>query len=106
DQVDQILDNSNNILTSQYFRILRDFQLKLAVNPVTAHISQIITFVREEQTLDNTPGSFLIRWFGVSQLPVDMFHSFLLRVGCILLKCIINNGIIRIVRSIFLSQND
>src|SRR5690606_40887786 len=80
DQVDQILHDSNDILTSQNFGLGIGIQLQFAIDAVTSYITQIITFVREEQTVDNTTRSLFIWWFGVTQLTIDMFYRFFFRV--------------------------
>ena len=92
DQLNEVFDNLDNVFTCQHPLLHSCIKPQLFIEPVTAHLTQVITLVREEQFIDHIPGSGLIRWFGVPELPVNMHHRFLLRVTGVLLQGVVNNG--------------
>src|SRR5690606_41907856 len=73
------------LFRSQYLHILIRVQIQFPVDAVTSYIAEIITFVGKEQSFNDSACGFLIGWFRVAQLAVDVLHRFLFRVGCIFL---------------------
>ncbi len=63
---DQMLDNRDNVFLGEHFGVGRSFKVKFFIDPVTANISQVITFIREEKLVDYTTGSFFIRRLSIS----------------------------------------
>ena len=78
DQLNQILDNLDDILLSQHAHIHVCVETQLLVDTIAAYITKVITLVREEQVLNNLTRTGIISRICVTQLPVDIKHSFLL----------------------------
>ena len=62
------------------------------VHSVTSYLTKVVTLVGEEQLVDNTACSFFIWRLGITQLTVDMLHGFLLGVGWVFLKGVVDNA--------------
>ena len=77
-QLDQILDNLDDVLLRQDADIHICVQVQFLVNTVTAHITQVVTLVGEEQVLDDLTGTGIIGRVSITQLTIDVEHGFLL----------------------------
>ena len=93
DQLYEIFNNLNDILFRQDALIHIRIQIQLLVDAVASHLTQVIPLVREEEVLYQVVGSSIIGRLGIAQLAVDILRSFLLRVGCVFLQCLEDNGI-------------
>ena len=86
DELNEVLDNLDDILLGQHTDIHLGIQAELLVDTVAAYITQVIALVREEQVLDDLTGTGIIGRISITQLTIDVEHSFLLRVRGILLQ--------------------
>ncbi len=105
DKLNQILDNGNDILLGEDTHVHRCIKGELFVDTVTAHFTEVVTLVGEEEVLYHFACRSFIRRLGVAQLTVDVNHGFLLGVRGILLQGIEYNGVIR-AADIFLVQEN
>ena len=104
-QLDEIFDNLDDVLLGQDADIHICVQTQFLVDAVTAHITQIVTLVREEQVLNHLACAGIIGRIGIAQLAIDVEHSLLLRVTGVFLQCIENNGIPVGSLGIFVQKN-
>ena len=74
-QLDKVLDNGDNILTSKCTDIRINTKVELLVDTETTHIAQVVTLVREEELVDNITSSCIIRSLGSTQLTIDVTNS-------------------------------
>ncbi len=105
DELDEELDNLNHILLGQHTCLHRDVHVQLVVDTVTAYLTQVITFVGEEQIHDRFASRCIISRLGVTNLAVDVQHSLFLRTGGILLQGIEQDRIIALVVLLFVQQH-
>ena len=94
DKLDKILDNLDDILLRQNLNIHRSGQTQFLVDALAAHLTKVITLLREEKVCDYLACTRVIRRLCVAQLPVDILYGLLLRVRCIFLKSVEDNRII------------
>ena len=85
-ELDQILDNLNDILLRQHADIHIRVQTQFLVDTIATYITQIVTFVGEEQVLDHLTGTGIIGRICITQLTVDVEHGLLLRVRRVFLQ--------------------
>ena len=78
DQLDQIFDDRDHILAGQHSDFVRNVEIQFFIDSETTYITQVVTFVREEEFLDDVTGSCLIGWFRVTQLAVDVNYGLFL----------------------------
>ena len=104
-QLNQILDDFDNILFRQYSDIHRRIKIQLLVDTITANITQIITFLREEQVIDNLTGTYIIGRVCITQLTVDIQYSFLFRVTRVFLQSIEDDRKIRTIRFFIMNED-
>ena len=75
DKADEVLDDLDDIFTSEHTNVVTNSQSQFFIDAETAHITQVITLIREEQVGDNFTSTCIIRWFGVTQLAIDVCDS-------------------------------
>ena len=85
DQLDEVFDDFDDVLLRQHLCVYRCRQIQFAIDPEAPHIAQIIAFLGKEQIRDDLSGTCLIRRISITQLTIDVQHSFLLRITRILL---------------------
>ena len=105
DQLDQVFDDGDDVLARQRADGRIGVQIQLLVDAVTAHIAQVIAFVREEQLLDDVARRSLIGRLRSAQLPVNIYDSLLLGVAGVFLQGIVYDREID-AREVFLMQED
>ena len=94
---------------SEACRLMNDdypSEFELAVAAVTAYISQVIAFLREEEVLNHLASCLVISGFSITQLTIDVQHSLLLRVRRVFLQGIEDNGIVRFTSLISVSRSN
>ena len=101
-QLNQIFDDFNDIFLREDTHVHISRQIRLFIDSVTTYITKVISFFREEQVVDNLPCTCVISRIGVTQLTVDIQHSFFFRVTRVLLQRIIYDREIGLVRFIFM----
>ena len=104
-ELDQVFDDGDDVLARQRADSRIDVQIQLLVDAVTAHVAQVVAFVREEKLLDNVARRRLIGRLRSAQLPVDVDHGLLLGVAGVFLQGIVNDREID-AREILLMQED
>ena len=87
-QLDQILDNLDDILLCQDTDIHISIKTKFLIDTVTAYITKVVTFVREEQVLYYLTSTCIIGRICITQLTVDVKYGLLLRVWRVFGQCI------------------
>ena len=98
----KILDNLDDILLCEDSYIHVGRKTELAVNAVTAHITQIIAFLREEEVIDYLSCACIIGRLCVTQQTEDAIYSLLLRVAGILVESVEDERVINSIGSIIL----
>ncbi len=64
-QTDEVLHNGNDVVSGQYPLIQARIGTQFLVNPVAAHLAQVVALVAEEQALDHVAGGLLVGCLGV-----------------------------------------
>ena len=105
DQLDQIFYNGNDIFLGQDLLVHSNIQSQFFVHSITSNLSKVITLIGKEQFIYNTTCCFLIGWLSITQLTIDMFNSLFFRVRWILLKGVMDNGIITLCIILFVQKN-
>ena len=90
-QLDEILDNLDDIFLRQDTNVHIGRQVQLAVDAVTADLAQVITFVREEQIINDLACGTVVLRIGVAQLTVYVIYGLLFGVARVFLKGIEND---------------
>ena len=85
DQTNEVLNNRDDIFFCQYNFLWLDAQAQLLIDTVSSYLTQVVTLVREEQTLNYFSRCCFVWSFGISKLTVDYFYCLFLRVGVIFL---------------------
>ncbi|CDC97772.1 uncharacterized protein BN576_00508 [Alistipes sp. CAG:268] len=91
DQLNQVFDDGDDVLARQRTDSRIDVQVQLLVDAVTAHVAQVVAFVREEELLDDVARRGLIGRLRGAQLSVDIDHGLLLGVAGVLLQRIVDD---------------
>ncbi len=78
DQLDQILDDSDDILLREHLHLHRGGQAELLVDTVAAHLAEVIALLGEEQIGDHLACRGVVRRLRVAKLPVYVLDSLLL----------------------------
>ena len=105
DQLDQVFDDGDDVLSRQRADSGVDIQIQLLVDAVTAYVAQVVTLVREKQLLDDVACRSLIGRLRSAQLPVNIYDSLLLGVAGVFLQGIVYDREID-AREVFLMQED
>ena len=98
DKLNQVLDNRGDVFLGKDTHIVGNIKPKFCVNPITSYITQIITFLREEQLLNNATCRLFVWRLGIAQLPVDILTCLFGIVGSVFLEGIVDY---RIINTIF-----
>ena len=85
-QHDEVLDDLNDILLGQDASVLRNGHIELTVDTITSYITEVITFLREEEVLNHLTRRCIICRLCVSQLTIDIENSLFLRLGRVFLQ--------------------
>ena len=104
-QLNQIFDDLDNIFFSEDTHVHVCRQVQFLIDSITTYITKVIPFFREEQVINNFTGTGIIGRVCITQLTVDIKHSLLFRVTRVLLKGIIYNRVVGLVR-FFLVNKD
>ena len=104
-QLYQIFNDFNNILFCQHLDIHIRIQIQFFIDTVTAYLTQVITFFREEQVVNYLTCTCIIRRISITQLTVNIQHCFFFRVTWVFLQCVEYNRIIRRI-CIFIMNKD
>ena len=91
-KLDEILDDSDDVLASKYSDVWINGQIQLAVDTETSHLTEVIALVREEETVDDLTRRGVIGRVSIAQLTVNVCDGFLLRVAGVLLESVENDG--------------
>ena len=105
DQLDQVFDDGDDVLARQRADGRIGVQIQLLVDAVTAHIAQVIAFVREEQLLDDVARRSLIGRLRSAQLPVNINHGLLLGVARVFLQRIVDDREVDAREVLLVQQN-
>ena len=105
DQGDQVLDDLDDVGVGEHTDTRVDRQAELLVQAVTAHASEVIALLGEEELVDDVAGGGLVRRFGVAELLVDEVDSFDLRIGRVLLQGVVDDGVLGGVGLVLLQQD-
>ena len=92
DELDEILDDRDDILTGKHLHIHRCVKLELLVDTVATHFAEVITLVGEEEVLDHLTRRLFVGSLGIAQLTIDVQHSVALIVGRVLAECIVDDA--------------
>ena len=76
----KILDNGDNIFAREHLYIVGGVKPEFLVDSETAHLAEVISFLREEKVLDNLARRRIVRWLRVAKLPVDILDGLLFRI--------------------------
>src|SRR5690606_22308666 len=104
-QADQVFYDRHDIFGGKYSNVQGGIRTQLFIDSVTPYISQIVTFIAEEKALDYLSCGLFIGSFSISQLAINLFNSFFIGVGAILLECIINDIVIGHVHIFLMEDN-
>ena len=105
DQLNQVLNDLDNILFRQHTNIITGRQSQLLVDTITTDITQVITFLREEQVRNDFSCTGVISRLSVSQLTINIQNGLFLGVTRVLLQCIVNNSIVGQVLVLAMEQD-
>ena len=83
-QFNEILDNFNDVLTSQYAHCWINVHIQFTVDAVTTNIAQVIALVTKEEVENYFFCTGIVSRISISQLTVDISNSFLFTITCIL----------------------
>ncbi len=86
DEADEAAYDFGNVILGEDPCVLVGVQAQLLVEAVPSDHTKVVPFLREEQLVDDIPGSRFIRRFRIAELFVDEVDGFLFGVGRILLK--------------------
>src|SRR5690606_34943447 len=104
-QADQVFYDRHDIFGGKYSNVQGGIRTQLFIDSVTPYISQFVTFIAEEQALNFLSCCLFIGSFSISQLAINLFNSFFIGVGAILLECIINDIVIGHVHIFLMEDN-
>ena len=104
-EVDEELDDEDDVVLGQGPGLLGHVDAELPVDPETAHLTEVVPLLAEEQLVDDATGRVHVRRLGVPQLAVDVLHGLLLRVGRVLLEGVVDDGVVGLV-DVLLVQDD
>ena len=104
-QLNQIFDDFNDIFLREDTHVHISRQIQFLVDSVTTYITKVISFFWEEQVVDNFTCTCIIGRIGVTQLTIDIQHSFFFRVTRVLLQSIIYNREIRLIRLVLMQKD-
>ena len=105
DELDEVFDDRGDVLLGEDADIVGDGEVEFCVDAVTSHIAEVVTLVGEEEFLDDAAGSFLVRRFSVAELAIDIFHSLLGIVGCVLFQSVVDDRIVEAILFFDLNQD-
>ena len=94
DQLDQIFDDGDDILAGENLHVHRSVEAEFFVDAVAAHLSEVVTFLAEEEALDHLSCRSGIRWIGVAQLPVDICHRLAFGIGGVFLQSVEDDAVV------------
>ena len=104
-EVDEELDDEDDVVLGQRAGLLGHVDAELPVDAETAHFTQVVTLLGEEQLVDHAARRVHVWRLCVPELAVDVFHSLLLRVGRVLLQRVVDDGVVGLV-DVLLVQDD
>ena len=104
-QIQQVFDDEQNIALRQGSILDVILDVQLTVDPETSHFSKVITLFREKQFINDSACCIQIWWLSISKLTVDILHCFLFRIRTVLLKRIVDDGVISLVDVLFVQDN-
>src|SRR5690606_16487620 len=90
----QVFNDEDDIILGQCLFIQREINIQFAVDLVTAYFTEVITFIAEEEFVNDTTGGFIIGSISATELAVDELNRFEFAVGCILVQCAVDDSII------------
>ena len=79
--------------------------MEFRIDSVTTYVTEVVTFLREEELLDDAAGCFLVWRLGITKLTIDILAGFLGIVGGILLKGVVDDRVVDAVHIVSLNQD-
>jgi hypothetical protein len=94
DKLDKVLDDGDHILTGENTSLDRSREVELLVDTIASYLAEVIALIAEEEVLDNFASRSIISRLSIAELAIDVDDSLLLGVGWVLLKRVVDDGII------------
>ena len=105
DKANEILNDLDDVFLGEHSHVIGSSETQFLVDAETAHVTQVITLLAEEQVVDNLASTSVIGWLGVAQLAIDVVDGLFLAVTSVLVKSVEDDLIFTCV-DVFLVQQD
>ena len=105
DQLNEVLDNLNNIFTRKHTHVGIRIEVELAVDAVATYVAQVVALLGEEEVVDDFARTGIVGGVGITQLAIDVEHSFLLGVGRILGQRVEDDAVVAAVGVFLMYEN-